>query len=762
MKLNPYPSFVLLLFFLVKTTISYTQSLQISDTLNVQWTRQEGPSAYVSSYAEGNGVIYAASEEALFSSTDAGLHWEYNLALGRKRIKRLFANDHSLIVITEEPKKIADNDPHFSVDLHQVLHSTDGGQSWKEVLSFIQEPEAFSPNQTFEISVANDSTLIFNYLFFPTLTEGIIQTWISSNYGTSWTQTINNAGLLHASHDTVSYIYAGTNILVGKVSSINDLANPQTVDLSATGSIWANLVKAFYQNGVFYLFQNDKTLWRSADLGSTWLTDLLPFSGDFKDVIWADSAFYILSTDGVYEASHSNPTTLIKIYDGQQSFIKEAKTFTPLSSGYWLNNNLNQTIFSFNAGQSWEAKFKGLSSKIGSISSICNQLIARSAGAQYDKGGWYIADPQDQNWMLQTDPFYYQFSNYLELYLGEIDGFAYRYKPVLVQRSSNCGQTWENLNPTVTALPKGIIKHQNRLFLYTSFDLYFQYSDDNGVSWLEGALPDYSIINLISVGTSLVAFYNNTSFVSNDLGVSWQERPLPLGTEQMFVNDQKLIAYDGPSYSDTTHIHQSIDVGLNWSIAQVIAPPIGGLSDLIYHDSSVLLLHHNFALYMSTDGGESWALMQMSPFTKRVTPSFNSNWNGFDSLVPQASRYLINKGNLYAATEADGLWSTPMDSIFQNLNPSSAFKDIISPTRKHFKIQPNPVKAETWVIASETIDSEGTIHLLDTSGRIWRTWKNVEFSKVGFKLELENLPNGFYFVELVGAGFVETHRIIKI
>ena len=758
MNNRSYLAFALLLFFILKTSLSFGQSLPVLDTLDLKWTQLEGPPAYVLKYATGNGILHAASEEALFSSTDEGLHWTYNLALGRKRIKRLFAKDHAIVLITQEPKKVDPGASFSSVELHQVLHSSDDGQTWEAVLVFYQEPESFGSNETYEIFAANDSTLLFNYLLFPTQSAGIIQTWISKNNGASWTQTIENAGLLHASRDTISFVKAGMSVPKGMISGVNDLANPQAVDLSATGSTWANLKKVFYQNGVYYLFQNDKTLWRSNDLGTSWLSETLAFSGDLKDVIWADSVFFITSTDGVYKATTNNPTAFLKIYNGQQSLLKAVKTFTPLSSGYWLNNDLNQTLFSADSGQSWEARSKGLSSKIGAITSICDQILARSLGAQTDYGGWYLSDNQAQNWTLQTDPVFYQFENYLELYLGEIDGFIYQYKPTKVQRSYDCGQTWDNLDLYVTGQPTGLTKHQNRLFLYTKFDVRLLYSDDNGITWLEGEVPDYNLIKLISAGNSLYAFYNGTSYVSDDLGVSWQQRPHPMGTGRVFYMNEKLVAYDGPSYNDTTHIFHSTDAGTNWSIAQTIPPPVGGLSTLFVPDSNVLLLHHNYALYVSDNAGEFWSLIQPLPFTKRVSIYDDQGFIS-DSLVLQGSRYMIDQKNLYAATEAHGLWSTPIDSFLQNPDLHSALKDLPEITQKHFSIQPNPANAETWVIASEALDSKVNISILGTSGQVWRTWENANPSKNGFRLELNNLPKGLYFLEIVGSGFVETLRI---
>jgi photosystem II stability/assembly factor-like uncharacterized protein len=463
----------------------------------------------------------------------------------------------------------------------------------------------------------------------------------------------------------------------------------------------------------------------------------------------------------VFKATHNNPALLSKIYEGQQSMLKEVKTFTPLNSGFWLNNNLNQTLFSGDSGQTWEARSKGLSSKIGLIKSICDRVLARSEGPTDAKGGWYLSDEQDQNWQLQTNPLYYKPDYFTEWYLGEIDSFIYQYNPVKVQRSSDCGQTWANLDLFVTAQPTGLIKHQNRLFLYTSLDVRLLYSDDNGITWLEGKVPDYDLIDLISTGNSLFAFYNSTSYVSDDLGVSWQQRQYPGGIGQVFYMHQKLVAYDGPSYNDTTHIYHSTDAGVTWSIVQTISPPLGGLSTLAFQDSNVLVLHHNFALYASGNEGEDWSLLHPLPFNKHVN-IYDSLGFKTDSLVPQASRYLIDHKILYAATEAHGLWSTPIDSMFRNPDLTSAFKDQDKPTQKHFRILPNPAGIEAWVIAPEALDSKVMIRILGMSGHLWRTWESAEFTKNGFRLSLENLPKGVYFVELVGSAFVETHQIIKL
>ena len=761
MKARFYAVFLTITSIFAFSFYANAQSPFESDSLSVLWEQLGGPPAYVSKYAEGNGIMYAASEEALFSSIDSGLTWTYNQALGRIRIKRLFANDHVVIVIAQEPLNLEPGQQFSTIEIHQVLRSTDHGQSWQKVLALIQEPETNYPNQAFEIFALNDSTIAFNYQYYPSSPYSNV--YLSKDFGNTWAVSFSGASFLQTTRDTFAFIKTGMGIYtaIGGICSHSSFNNTQEVDLSGTGSDWNNIRQVAYKNGLFYLFQSNKTLWRSPDFGTTWQSELLSFSGFLETVIWADSVFFLTSSTGVYKGSLDTPSSLQKVYNGEQGNSKSIKTFCPTPMGYWANTNLNQTIFSENIGQSWEPRSIGLSSSVGQIDAFCDGLLAQSRGAGIE-GGWYLSDNEDENWVLMLEPIFYTADFLGYVFLGEHDGYLFRYNPTKVQRSSDCGQTWENLNVAVSGSPQRIIKHQGKLLLYTLSDKKFWYSDDDGTTWETGEEPDYDIWNMFSAGDYLIADYGNRIYVSDDAGLLWTAHPLSFPMT-IFAEGQNLVGYYNPGNSSVAKIYRSTDLGITWDTTANI-PFMNWKKLRLFYTGGLFYLHFDDKLFISANLGENWTEIQHLPFSSRA---FRFGlYSNYDTLVPQAIRYFTDKGFLYAGTEAQGIWRTPLDSILLKLTNTSSVTILPPAAKEAWQIEPNPAANEVW-LRSKAIgpDQRAVVRILisDTSGKIWRTWDNFEATdSAAFKLNLDGMPNGIYFIEIQTPQSRATVKLLKM
>lgn len=743
---------------------SYSQTPLNTDSIAVTWDRLPGPSAYISKYAQGNGKLYAASEEALFISEDGGQNWVYNESLGRRTIKKLFANNQVVVVITQEPRALTPDQPFSWVEVHQILRSLDGGQTWENVYFLYQEPESPHLNEASEIMSANDSTLAFDYTYYQSnLLSPFSKICISHDYGATWSEQNYGATLLQSSRDTFAYVQSANNQMVGLISGHENLNLKQEVILAGAGATGTNIKKVVYNNGYFYLFKSDKTLWRSSDLGNSWQFKNLPFNGTFETVIWADSTFFLLSSTGVYQTRMNNLPVLIKIYDGEFGLAKQPKTLSPTHLGIWINSSQNQTIFSDNWVLNWEVRSHGLSSKVGQVSSICNQIFARSLGFGFNKGGWYLSDTSGENWDLLTASNFYQYDSYLDLYLGEYDGYAYRYIPATVQRSSDCGQTWENLNVGVSAAPLGLLKHNGRLFLYTQLDVKLLYSDNDGLTWEWGTVPETGISSMLSAGNTLIAFYRDKCYFSEDLGISWQERSLPVIMDKMIARNQILIGLVNPNTDSDVYVYRSQDLGLTWTIIAEL-PSMGfGTTRIVLEDENLLLLHFDNALFASGDDGENWTKITGIPFSKRISSSIGLGYATY-SFIPQASRYYSDNGYLYAASESQGLWRIAADSILSHIKRSVSTYTAGTPDPDRWQIFPNPSAQEAWISGPSLLlepDMQVTIRIRDAACQIQRTYE-APFNETGIRIDLNGLPNGVYFVEIETGHSTSIKQVVKI
>ncbi|MDO8368516.1 MAG: T9SS type A sorting domain-containing protein, partial [Saprospiraceae bacterium] len=96
---------------------------------------------------------------------------------------------------------------------------------------------------------------------------------------------------------------------------------------------------------------------------------------------------------------------------------------------------------------------------------------------------------------------------------------------------------------------------------------------------------------------------------------------------------------------------------------------------------------------------------------------------------------------------------------------TSGTKDILEQPI-HVEIFPNPTAREVWLKAIR-VDTEAKmtlkIRVLDTTGRLWQEMEGVEIhGSEAYKLSIEGLPGGVYFIEIQTPDFSTTRRLLKI
>lgn len=744
----------------------FSQNLNVTDSISLNWTRLDGPPAFVSKYAEGGGKVYAASEEMLFSSSDGGLHWEPNLALGRKRIKQLFANDYTVVVITEELRIIDPSHPFSFIEIHQMFRSLDRGLSWDKVMVFYLEPETPIYNRAYDFFSPNDSTIVFEYLqskIFPEFAE--TQLWISKDYGTTWFNPPGRIQLYHVIKDTASYIRPINNVFHGFVSRYDDLSNAQQIDLSETNATATDILLTAYTKGTFHLFIKNKTLWSTFDQGVSWNSVQLPFPGELNKVVWHDSLFYAVASTGVYQFSVDEINGIIKVYDGQHGRTVMPHTFMPTHSGFWVNTDVNQTAFSLDNGLNWNVRSAGLSSKVGFPGAVCHRAYARSLGPTTMLGGWYQAEVTGSDWAYLPTIFFYNAAQpWTDL--KEAGGYSYRYLPATVQRSSDCGVSWEDLPIDVLAQPKGVYLHNGRLIIFYASNPQTLISEDNGITWEGGTLPGSGILSMAHLGNTLIAAYPDKIYLSDDLGDTWEMREMPNTMRAFYVNGPNLVAIHHTGEYEAMIIYRSPDLGATWETTLELPVAMSGnrFKRQFAVGGGLLLLEDNGFPYASANDGESWAKLLDVPYSRRIN---NFSLGLFDDFDPLASAYSIRNGQVYAASEADGLWAIPTDSILSALATTPSKADIVVPDNDSWQISPNPTTQIIWVsyngAFSKGSQSGIRFRILDLTGRTRMEHDGPpNLTEQRHRLDLLGLPSGAYFLEIMEKNSRTVKRFLKL
>ncbi|MBN8677045.1 MAG: T9SS type A sorting domain-containing protein [Chitinophagales bacterium] len=722
----------------------FAQFPDFSDSLTLSWERMAGPPAWIHQYAETSGRMFAAAEETLFVTTDNGESWEIVESFGRKRIRQLFAKDSVVIVIAEEPKLLEPGNPFSQIYQHQIWRSEDQGITWSQVHQLIRESETAYGNVPFEIYATNNNTLIFSYLYYPGLGFGKqIQLWGSADNGLNWQKFYDDASFLYVRNDTMSFIKPG-GIQAAVCKSNIGVLNEQIINLSGAAPLGDSLIKMFYVQGALHLIKTDNTWRKTEDLGQNWTVLPLPVSGQIKNIVVQEERFYLHTDNGLYTGLVSNPMDLQWVYQGEHGQSAFANSFFPSEFGLWVNTDLNQTVFTVDNGQTWTARSNGLSAKVGAMSSYCSTLWAKSLGKETQDGRWYYSDTPEEIWTQNHDVYYDLYTNSGNSW-QTIAGQLIRYIPVAVQRSQDCGQTWDTIPVPFHFPPTGMVQHQGWLILYSKYEYGFWLSADNGDTWTSGLVPNTQLVKMVSADNFLIANYANRMYFSSDLGLNWEERSLPLNANDMYFRDGKLVIRQIPNEDGVVKIAESTDYGQTW--IQTVEIPIPDWQPTIipYRNSEWIIMHLDYKLWISADDGQHWTRLYNLPFNSRL--AFYNNI-AIDTFIPRASRYFILEDQLYAATESHGLWRCSADSIAAHLQGTShTFMPKQLPER--WSIAPNPSSGQLSVFLETAFAENIEMCLTSLEGRQiplgqWQLHAGANT----LSPDLSRFPAGVYFLSI--------------
>lgn len=427
---------------------------------------------------------------------------------------------------------------------------------------------------------------------------------------------------------------------------------------------------------MFSYFANSKLIYKTADFGATWVIDTLPFSGTIKEITHENGQYFINSNTGLWRSDLTYPYTFTRIYDGVFGSSVEINAFSTTNSGYWINNNYNNSLFSNDGGNSWQERTKGIVSNGGTLYSICGKLIPVNSNVSFRAA--FRSNAQDGEWETNNMQGFGRI-------IGEANGVIYSYPGYPLLKTTDCGEHWDTLQYPQIELgvsPEGLIHTGNRIYIWNIIGYPILYSDDNGLTWPKVPEPE-----LYATGESVVARGDTILFVSSfsgtralyrsvNLGQTWENLPLP--------NNIKIIANTpdgriiGTSLKSTSHflgkkrtaaLYVSTDLGQTWSQTfQTEYLDQSNTSDLNlkFHllPDGIIVLETPGDIYISKNEGFNWLKLSGVPF-------FNLSPIG-NNPVAGATAYLIDEGYLYASTNSQGIWRTPFSPVLDELKVLSS------------------------------------------------------------------------------------------
>lgn len=138
-------------------------------------------------------------------------------------------------------------------------------------------------------------------------------------------------------------------------------------------------------------------------------------------------------------------------------------------------------------------------------------------------------------------------------------------------------------------------------------------STDSGATWTQqnNGLGDLYVSGLAIMGTNIFAGTDNGVYRSTDMGKEWTPAGLVDANESIVniaVSDTTIFAVTNMYLSaDQYYLHKSTDMGETWSEVQVTPSPYTSVYGIAVNDTAVFAGTLGHGLYYSTSSGASWS-----------------------------------------------------------------------------------------------------------------------------------------------------------
>lgn len=691
--------------------------------------------------------------DGLYRSKDGGKTWE-SLGLEQQRIISKIAihpGNSNIIYVACMGLPFERNRDRG------VYKSTDGGQSWQQVLFLSEETGVIdmllNPQNPQELYAAGWDRIRNNK---ESLVSGYgAKIHKSEDGGASWkvlgnglpegphtriglAQSESNPDVVYALYvDMISENGCSGYNLSGIYKSTNAGMSWDAINTSAEAGLPCNAlggfgwyfgkirVNPFYEDDIFVL---GVELWRSSDSGLHWAKETpnwwdYDVHADKHDLIFIDPGSVLLATDGGLYKGHLNTDEFLANGDA--------------SDGEWIDiENIASTQFyrvGYNPHQ--PNLYYGGAQDNGTTAgnaAMVNQWLRIYGGDGFEP----VFHPDN------PDIFYVEQQNG-NIYMT-LDG-GIRFQKAVAGISGSDPKNWNS--------PYIMSAHDPRV-LYIGTDKIYRSESDSLPNWVaisepltqENDFKDHNISSLSESPINAAILYAGSSdaqlWRSIDGATSWKNiggqlpyRYISSVKASPYYERTVYVTHSGYKDNDfTPHLHRSTDAGATWENITSDLPPIA-INDIL-----VLPEREDTVLFVATDGG--------------VYASLNEglNWNRLGNNMPYiaVNDLVWNEAfnELVAATFARGIMSFPLDSIDLD-NSVLAVETINVGTKPPLNLSPNPASTGFWLnFENIEVEQNITVVLLDMNGRLVYKREGIRGERIKEYFSVENLPRGTYLVQL--------------
>lgn len=697
-----------------------------------QWERLPGPfGGHVQQFARDGNDLYTLTWGGVYKSSDNGANWNLLENAGLPATYNYAAKWYNRGLHVDAGKIVM-----LSRD-NTLLHSADGGLSWKTVLDILQS--GGKPNEFLTGCFIAGDTL------FASTTHALYR---SLNAGVSWEKVPDPD-------------YYGTLQVVAKIKNAYVGRRGYSIQVSTDGGwVWKNVFTigplfasvAVVDTTIFGMYSKYARLIRSENLGLSWEkydTDSIRYSQDFGGLPgWltqsgGDLFFGIgygcyprvfRSPDRGETWFSTDPNSLMEqqlrdlagtengLLAGTPTGIfrstDKGNTFSPSHTG--MNAAQVSNLFQATDGKWWV---------------VAQQGVFRSANQGQNWEEVFPADPSsycnaDQEFLSRTANrmFYFRRYNY----------------PIFV--SEDLGNTWSSPPPWPhTDWPQYFHPHiatTRSAAWFIGYDgLVYRWRDSDPAPTPYNMPLLNNVSSLAAADETLYMYGNQKIFISADEGVNWQEVP-PLqvwnGNPEFghyFSMDRHAMFRTGGMLDDSIFMFDYTDNA--WRPYFPVDATTGDTFD--QYDIRMLRYAGGVRWMGITGRGLYYASLQEP-----------DRWYPYQPVLPAVSPLSIHlAGNeIWAGTAEAGIFRTPL----QLRMPEDA--------APRFSLYPNPGSGETLQLASDQFFTEALLlRVFDAAGRLVheQTLPPGQF----WKPDVPVLPGGMYALQVKSANSLTALKWIR-
>jgi hypothetical protein len=634
---------------------------------------------------------------------------------------------------------------YAGTDLDGLFRSKDSGTTWSRY-----DNGVMAGNSTLSVAIKGDTVFAISYG----------RVWQSGDDGKSWTDVDSGLGV----NGGQVLLAAGGNVVLGENGGLYiSTNNGQTWVPKASVSGGVNSLLSVNQS---ILAGTVKGVYRSSDNGVTWSSSglatahILSLASSGNYVLAATSAALYISPDGgsSWNAVNSGPTsgTVNAVgASGTSMFagtatggiyrsLDEGATWQMLSSGltsatitcfdnvgnaFFVGTGDNGVFRSDDNGTTWTSTSHGLPSLSTSSVAILGSnvfVVNPSRGYHSTDGGstWQLPS-------IDTIP-----SSHGIFALNSQNVYA---AGTSIYESSDAGSTWKSLYADTSKSPfTALVFGTNFVFALRGSTVLR--SSNGGASWtiIDNGISNLNVKSLALFDSILLLGTSTGLYRSGDNGTTWTSEYIGLIT---LVST--FTAHNGNIFAGTANgVYKSSDHGNTWystGLTNIHVNALTASDTLVFAGTT-----GTHFLYCSTNDGGTWIAIDAGIAGERITNSL-----------------AIAGGSIYAATQATGVWKSPL-SAFGNSTVETSLT--LSNSLTLDQNYPNPTSAQTTFSFSLKDASAASLTISDAVGREYRVLDHAWISagKHSITWNAHILPSGVYSYTLAcGMESVTKHFIVS-